>query len=160
MLKCLLNKKFNCISRASDMLCLFVGDDYTFVSRGREINVADFSLHIQTQWRFTKDDAIILGSHDIYEPYSHSVPDNWEYDIFGRKDEESSIFDVISKTLNVKMSNAIVLDVAVSTFGDIRIAFSNGVLFEAFTFASRKAEVWRLIDYKTHTHTVFYDMEE
>lgn len=52
-LKCLINKKFNCISRACDMLCLFVGDNYAFVSRGREINVADFSLHIQTQWRLT-----------------------------------------------------------------------------------------------------------
>lgn len=160
MLECLLNKKFNCISRAADMLCLFIGDDYTFVSRGREINVADFSLHIQTQWRFTKDDAIILGSHDIYEPYSHSVSDNWEYDIFGRKDEESSIFDVTAKTLNVTMSNAVVSNITISIFGDIRIVFSNGVLFETFILASRKAEQWRLIDYKAQAHTIFYDMEE
>lgn len=142
------------------MLCLFIGDDYNLVYRDKEIHVAEFALHIQTQWRFVRDNSIILGSRDIYKPYNASVSDDWKYDIVGRSDEESSIFDVTAKSLNITMANALVLSATASPFGDIRIMFSNGVLFESFTPASEKAEEWRLIDYKTHEHTIFYDVEE
>ena len=84
MLSKLINKPFNCISRAVDMLCLFLGDDYDITSTdGRTVKVAEFSLHLQTQWRFRKDNTILLASRDIYEPYSKDVAEDWEYDIIG-----------------------------------------------------------------------------
>ena len=55
MLDLLTGKRFNCISRAVDMLCLFIGDDYNFIYRGKEITVSEYALHFQTQWRFTDD---------------------------------------------------------------------------------------------------------
>ena len=77
LLSKLINKKFNCISRAIDMLCLFIGEDYSFVSvRGKNIDVAEYSLHFQTQWRFREKETILLASRDIYIPYNEDVPDD------------------------------------------------------------------------------------
>ena len=158
MLSKLINKPFNCISRAVDMLCLFLGDDYDFTSTdGRTVKVAEFSLHLQTQWRFSKDNTIFLASGDIYEPYSKDVAEDWEYDIIGRADCESSIFDVFAKSFSMKMQGAIVTECHLSKTNDITIRFSNGVVFEQFTPTSQKCEEWRLIDYKNNLHTICYD---
>lgn len=158
MLSKLINKPFNCISRTVDMLCLFLGYDYDFTSTdGRTVKVAEFSLHLQTQWRFRKDDTILLASRDIYEPYRKEVAEDWEYDIIGRADNESSVFDVLAKSFSIEMQNAIVTECHLSKTKDITIRFSNGVVFEQFTPASQRCEEWRLIDYKNNLHTICYD---
>ena len=158
MLSMLVNKKFNTISRAIDMMCLFLGEDYSFLSsRGKQIDVAEFSLHFQTQWRFRKGGTILLASRDIYEPYSENVPEDWAYDLLGRPDELSSVFDVYSKKLKDMMRDAYVVDCGLSETNDISIRFSNGVLFEQFTPATRKDEEWRLIDYINDVHILCYD---
>ena len=158
MLSKLINKPFNCISRAVDMLCLFLGDDYDFTSvDGRTVKVSEFSLHLQTQWRFRNNDTILLASRDIYEPYNQNVAEDWEYDIIGRPDNESSIFDVLSKRFSLQMQNAIITECYLSQTNDITILFSNGVVFEQFTSTSQKCEEWRLIDYKNDLHTICYD---
>lgn len=158
MLSKLVDKPFRCISRAVDMLCLFVGEDYDFTSTvGGKIAVTELSLHVQSQWRFRKDDTILLASEDIYEPYNQAAPKDWEYDIVGRPDSESSLFDVLAKGFSMKMQGAIVTEYGISNMNDITIRFSNGVVFEQFVPASRKREQWRLIDYKNDLHTICYD---
>ncbi len=158
MLSKLINKPFNCICRAIDMLCLLLGDDYDIASTdGRTIKVAEFSLHVQTQWRFRKNNTILLASRDIYEPYSKEVAEDWEYDIIGRPEHESSVFDVLVKGFSIKMQDAIINECQLSETNDITIQFSNGVVFEQFTPASQKCEEWRLIDYKNNLHTICYD---
>ena len=158
MLSKLINKPFNCISRAVDMLCLFLGDDYDITAMdGRTIKVAEFSLHVQSQWRFRENGSILLASQDIYEPYGNDIADDWEYDIVGRPDCESSVFDVFAKSFSSKMQDSIVTECRLSETNDITIRFSNGVFFEQFTPASRKCEEWRLIDYKNGLHTICYD---
>lgn len=151
----ILGKNFNCISRAIDMLCLFLGEDFSFAdTHGHQVNVAEFSFHFQTQWRFREDKDILLASRDIYEPYSENVPADWEYDLVGRSDEMSSVFDVQAKALSTKMQGATVADYHISAVNDLVIIFSNGIVFEQFTPASQKDEEWRLIDYKNDVHLV------
>lgn len=158
MLSKLKSKRFNCVSRAIDMLCLFLGEDYSFVSeQGKKIEVAEYSLHFQTTWRFRKNEKILLASRDIYEPYNANVPVDWEYDLIGRSDDLSSIFDVRVKEFNLKMQNAVVTKCYFSVAKDIIIEISNGVVFEQFVSASKKGEEWRLIDYTDDIQTVFYD---
>ena len=158
MLSRLIGKKFNCVSRAIDMLCLFFGEDYTYTSaRGTKIDVAEFSLHIQTQWRFREKDTILLAARDIYEPYSENVSDDWEYDLIGRADELSSVFDVKAKTLNERMKGIEITNCEKSAVNDVSIVFSNGVIFELFISSSQKAEEWRIIDYISGEHMVFHD---
>ena len=160
MLSRLLGKKFNCVSRAIDMLCLFLGEDYSFAdTRGQQIDVAEFSLHFQTQWRFRKDKNILLASRDVYEPFCENVPEDWQFDLLGRSDELSSVFDVQAKALIDKMQGAFVTDVHLSDVNDLTIIFSNGVIFEQFMPASQKDEEWRLIDYKNDIYIICYDEE-
>ena len=160
MLSALHNKRFNRIGRAIDMMCLFLGEDYSFACKDeRRIEVEEYSFHFQTQWRFRENGKILLASRDIYEPFNENVPENWEYDLFGRPDELSSVFDVYSKNLNAKMQGAVVQDCYLSTTNDVIIHFSNGVVFEQFTPSSQKDEEWRLIDYIHNTHTVCYNEE-
>ena len=158
MLSGLVGKKFNCISRALDMLCLFLGEDFTFVgARGRKIYVAEYSIHFQTQWRFRDDKDILLASRDVYKPYCENVPEDWEYDLVGRSDELSSVFDVRAKELMAIMQGAIVSEVHLSAVKDVTITFSNGIIFEQFMPASQKQEEWRLIDYINDTQIICYD---
>ena len=158
MVSKIIGKKFNCISRAVDMLCLFLGEDYSFTSAfGKQIDVAEYSFHIQSQWRFREDDTILLASRDIYEPYCENVPEDWQYDLVGRSDELSSVFDVRIKALEEKMQGTIIAECKLSSVNDLIIVFSNGVIFEQFMPSSRKAEEWRLIDYQDGEHIVCYN---
>ncbi len=147
MLSRLKGEKFDSIHRAIDMLCLSLGER----CRG-------YGLHIQSPWRFKEGNKILLASHDIYEPYCCDVPEDWEYDITGRDDASSSVFDVEAKVLSEKMQGAYVTDAHISELGDISISFSNGVVFEQFVPASRKSEEWRLIDDSRGVHMVCYDL--
>ena len=156
----IIGKQFNCISRAVDMLCLFLGENYTIANhRRKQIDVAEYSIHFQTQWRFRQDSTILLASRDVYEPYCEDVPEDWEYDLIGRPDEVSSVFDVQAKALKTKMQGAVVTECSLSPVNDMIIVFSNVVIFEQFMPASRKDEEWRIIDYKTDEHFVCYDIE-
>lgn len=157
MLSRIVGKKFNCISRAIDMLCLFLGEDYIFTGiSGEQIDVAEYSIHFQTQWRFRDGDTILLTSFDVYNPYCENVPEDWQYDLTGRVDELSSVFDVRAKELSSKMTGAIVCECMLSDANDIRIVFSNGVVFEQFMCRSEKDEEWRFIDYKKDEHIICY----
>lgn len=139
----LIGSKFNGIFRCVDMLCFNLGRD---VKDKNGDFVPEFSLHIQTQWRFTKDDKILLASRDIYLPYNTEIDESeWKFDTTGRADDESSIFDVIQKSFHTHFLNAAVSSARVSHIGDLRIAFSNGIVFETFTPSMRKDEFWRLI---------------
>ena len=157
MISRIIGQKFFCASRAVDMLCLFLGEEYTITDfRGKQVDVAEYSIHVQTPWRFRQDDKILLAERDVYEPYCEDVPEDWQYDLLGRPDELSSVFDVQAKALKVKMQEAVVTECRLSPLNDLVIVFSNGVIFEQFMPASRKDEEWRLIDYKKDEHIVCY----
>lgn len=158
MISRIIGKQFNGISRAIDMLCLFLGEDYSIVSSCRkQIDVAEYSIHFQTQLRFRENDTILLASRDIYEPYCQNVPEDWQYDLIGRPDELSSVFDVRAKELKAKMKGSVVTECRLSPVNDMIIVFSNGVIFEQFMPASQRDEEWRVIDYKNDEHIVCYD---
>ena len=152
MLSMIIGKKFNRISRAADMFCLFLGEDYVFTSSiGTRVNVAEYALHFQTQWRFREGKEIFLAARDIYEPLNPDTPEDWQCDAGG------SVFDVRVALLAEKMRESTVEDVQFSDANDLIIRFSNGVVLEQFTPTSVKDEEWRLIDYENNLHIVCYD---
>lgn len=155
----LVNKTFHSIFRAADMLCLNIGNELSITVNDKKRIVSEFSFHIQTQWRFLKDGEIILASRDIYEPFCDGVGLDWDYDVFGRKKEESSIFDALRYEFNEQLKKCIILDCSVSPLGDLKILFSDGIYFETFMPASRKMEVWRLINFASGEHTIIFDVE-
>ena len=160
----LIGQPFHSMHRAMDMLCLNFGN--TWDERIRNVHsrmllfrYPEYSLHLQVQWRFTFENRILLGSRDIYEPFSKDVGEDWDYDEMDRPDEESSIFDVVHKQVAQALLGHHVTECIVSPLGDIRIVFSNGYIFEVFIPASYQTEEWRLIDFPKDEHLIFYDTE-
>ena len=153
--------------RVLDMLCISFGNTV----RTEEIRIADqvihrrtipeFSLHLQTHWRFRDGDTILLGSRDIYHPFSKDIDeDSWDYSEANRPDCESSVFDVVSRQVSAALRKQYVTSSSMTAYGDIRIEFSNGYIFEAFVPDSTKREEWRLIDTNKDTHFVFHELED
>lgn len=165
-MKRLINAPFQGMHRVIDMLCLNLGEIYqakTIALGNRVISqniLPTFSLHIQTQWRFIHNNKIILGSRDIYTPYSGEIDEyEWDYSEVGRPDDESSVFDVVVKQLTKNLSGHFVTQCDLSPLGDIRIIFSNDYIFEVFIPASYQDEEWRLIDFSRDEHLIFYDVD-
>ncbi|MBQ7345124.1 MAG: hypothetical protein IJW45_03560 [Oscillospiraceae bacterium] len=159
----LIGTRFNRIYRCLDMMCLDLGEDLVFFKLEDDHDTApqrspQFSLHFQTQWRFLQNDTILLGSRDIYEPFCETVDDDWRYDIPGRPDEESSVFDVKRRLLTHRLTDSHVTNATVSPVGDVLIRFSNGIQLMSFTPASRVDEEWRLIDFAQDEHIIFREI--
>ena len=158
----LIGKRFHSMFRCMDMLCLNFGESLVLdiLGNGKEREVSEFSFHIQTQWRLIGDGAILLASRDIYHPFDENVPEDWDYDVFGRPKAEGSIFDALCGEVSALLAQATVIDCAVTKLGDLSIRFSCGAFFETFTPASRKEEFWRFINFKTREHRVVFDVDE
>ena len=161
----LLNQPFNSMCRVIDMLCLNFGhDSRKTISIGNHV-ISDkvyptYSLHLQVQWRFVHNNKIILGSRDMYKPYSDMIDESeWDYSEIGRPDGESSVFDVVSKQISKNLLGHYVTHCEKSPLGDIRIDFSNGYVFEVFIPASYQDEEWRLIDFPADEHLIFYHID-
>ena len=155
----IVGKRFNRISRCIDMLCIWVAENIMvkFNHKEEECERAEFAFHIQTQWRFVKNDTLLLGSRDIYIPFCDNVPDDWEYDIVDRSREESSVFDVKKHDLEKLLENQFVTGYEMSKLGDLKIMFSDGTYFELFIPTSVKDEEWRFIDFKQDIHIAVFN---
>ena len=77
-MKRIVGAKFNSIRRAADMLCLDLGED---IIDDKGNCYSQYSLHIQTSWRFVKGNEIILGSRDFYLPQDEALDINYPVDI-------------------------------------------------------------------------------
>lgn len=152
--------KFNRISRAADMMCLGIGNDIDVVNyKSEKVKRPQYAIHFQCPWRLYNENGIILGSYDIYEPFSKDVPSNWEYDICGRTDDESSVFDVTLKKLVIELEKCQVKNCSLSKLNDLNILFSNDWHLDTFITSSEKVkEFWRFIEFDTGAHTVIYDI--
>ena len=158
-MKRIIGAKFHSIRRVVDMLCFNLGNEIKD-DEGR--TYAEYALHIQTSWRFVKDDVILLASRDIYLPQDEAL-DNGDYDFDEQSTQKeitatSSIFDVAMHDFEKHFENATVKSFDISPLGDLRINFTNGVYFETFTPSARKCEEWRFLPPGEEDHFVIFDV--
>lgn len=160
----IVGKAFSGIWRAADMLVLDLGGDVSiFAPYDPEDAVrAECSLRFMCQWRFILEGRILLASRDIYLPYNPELDADadWEYDLSGRPDAQSSIFDVQRREVEQRLRECTVSAAGVNEMGDLRIVFSNGAVFESFTPSSRADEFWRMIRFypdREAEHIVVFD---
>ena len=142
------------------MLCFNLGNDLRDDEGDEGDVIPEYSFHIQTSWRFVKDDVILLASRDIYLPQDESL-DKWYYDYDEQSSQEeitatSSIFDVAAHDFEKHFENATVKSFDISPLGDLRIDFTNGVYFETFTPSARKCEEWRFLPPGEEKHLVIF----
>jgi hypothetical protein len=157
------NKNLRELGRAADMLWLSIGepimiDDY----KGGTREVSEYAIHFQCQWRFVKNGKILLASHDIYNPYNKELEydDEWDWSIFGREKEKSSLFDVHSAELN-RLLPFKIMSIKYNDTSDLHIDFQNGIYFDTFISCSRKREYYRFIDFTSEEskHVVIFDVD-
>ena len=158
-MKRIIGSKFNKIYRCIDMLCLCLGEDIVDKEGNR---YSQYAFHIQTSWRFIKDNNILLGSRDIYLPQDESLDDGY-YDYNEQSNPDivtntSSIFDAHSHEFYKNFENAKVKNYSINAFGDLRIDFTNGIYFETFTPSNRKCEEWRFIGFEDEEHFIVFDI--
>lgn len=142
MISEIIGKRFNCISNASDMLCLFLGEDHSFTNESNDvIDVAEFSLHVQSKWCFKKGSDILFSSEDIRKLFPNQT---------------LALSNVRFKKLLSEIQESFVTDYTLSENNGLNIVFSSGILFEQFPSFYGKSEEWRMIDYKNDIHTVAF----
>lgn len=164
-LKKLIKNDFVDLGRVTDMLWLCIGNPRTIeipsYANGtvKEKEVTDYAIHFQCEWRFVKDDKILLASNDIYNPYNKSLEydEVWNWDVFGREKELCSVFDVqveefIDELLPLKIEN-----ICYTSTNDLRIDFDKGIHFETFISISTRREFYRFLNNCTDEHTVIFD---
>ena len=148
--------------RASDILCLQIGDTIIIDNyKGNKAESPEYRIHFQCQWRFVKGGKILLASHDIYNPYDNSLEydGNWDWDVFDRKKEECSVFDVRADEF---IKELLPLTITSSYFAetcDLHIDFDKDVHFDTFITCSTKREYYRFLDFHADKHTVIFDVD-
>ncbi len=133
-------------TRAGNMECLKFGTALRTDKNGKTYNVGEFALHLQSPWRFTNENEIIVGSNDLYE----QADETSEYDEnFNWEEFNANLRDV--KLAKLITENIIsILSANVDKFGGLEINFDNNIKLTVFPDLASKAdnEYWRLIDFR------------
>ena len=154
MIEKLIGKRFDTIWHVLDMLCINLGETLCIDVGERP----EFSVRVQCQWRFRKDSEILLASRDMYKPADPDAPDSWYDEHRDGQVDDATLFVSRIPDFCESMTDSSVSSASVSPLGDLRIAFTNDVVFESFTPGSRKEEFWRAIDFQTREHFVMFDI--
>ncbi len=131
------------IGRAADMLWMHFGDWREVPSRrGGTRQVGEWALHVQTSWRFSRRDRILLGVLDLYAYAEDGSEFDWD------RDGESR-FDRIAASLNqlFRDEDIRVKELACDEVGSITLHLDSDLYFAVFpNFSSDypDREYWRL----------------
>lgn len=129
---------------AADMLCiLFVNKETKKSFIGAWSEIGDYALHVQCMWRFSRDGEIILTYWDLYNA---SLKDD--------KETTKSIFVPLNENMPLE-----VIDISLYDIGTFQIKLDNNITFDVFPDLGGEVEHWRLINFKTDEHLVFYEEE-
>lgn len=139
------------IGRAADMLWIHFGDWREIPSlRGGTRQVGEWALHVQTSWRFTPRDRILLGVLDLYAYAEVGSDFDWD------RDGESR-FDRIATALNQSLhdDDIRVSRLACDEVGSITLHLDPDLQFSVFpNFSSDypDKEYWRFFQPATEAH--------
>lgn len=144
-------KKFLCLGRATNLLWIQFGNILKLKNfKNEEIEKGEYVFHIQCPWRFIQKNKILLGNEDIYQ--SEEYIENFDWTKKG-----TSIFDKKESSINELLKNTKVKEVYLNSLGDLKIIFTNEVIFEVFLNTSLKMESYRFINNKTREHFVIFE---
>jgi len=130
--------------------------------KAKKTSMHDYAFHFQCPWRFVKKEDILLASFDIYNPYDESMEDDyWDWDVFGRDDQSSSVFDIKAAELVKEVLPLKITGIYQDDTNDLHIDFDKGIYFRTFINCSTKREYYRFIDFTSEEseHYVVFDTD-
>lgn len=146
----LLNQKMQILK---DSKCIDIGRTCNLVWLHFKALNLDFCLDIQSAFRFSKDNEILITNSDIYEPkktYHENL--DFDYEKFNWDIQGENRFDEWMDSRKSELINSTVTDVSVSVHGDLYILFDNEVSLEIFN--NSLDECWRFFERHKKNHTV------
>lgn len=147
----LLGEYFLSLGRTTDLLWIQFGNMMKLKNfKNEEVEKGEYVFHIQCPWRFIQKNKMLLGNEDIYQ--SEEYIENFDWTKKG-----TSIFDKKESSINELLKNTKVKEVYLNSLGDLKIIFTNEVVFEVFLNTSLKMESYRFINNKTREHFVIFE---
>ena len=130
------------IGRAADMLWMHFGDWREFRSgRGGTRQVGDWALHVQTSWRFTRRDRILLGVLDLFAYAEDGSDFDWDRDGESRFDRLAAALNQSFRDDDIRVRRIACDEVGSITFYlDTELHFS---VFPNFSSDYLDREYWR-----------------
>jgi hypothetical protein len=125
-------------SRASNMECLKFGIKLREDRNGKKFNVGLFAIHLQCPWRITKENKILIGSADLFEP-SNPKTKNFNWETKNLRDKKLSL--LITQNISI-------IEIRIDQFGGFGLEFNDGTKMSVFPDCTAKdnREYWRIID--------------
>ena len=112
-----------------------------------------FFINVQSALRFTKNGNILCANLDMYEPKAELLNNpSFSYKTFNWDVQGENYFDEWVKTEGQQLINAVVKQISVSDFGDLRISIDNDIQLEVFN--NSLTECWRCFEDDSDDHTV------
>lgn len=146
-----LKKRMKILQNAT---CIMIGRACNLVWLRFLIDGKRYALHIQSAFRFTKNENILCANLDMYEPKAELLNNtSFSYETFKWDVQGENYFDNWGQTEGRVLKNAHVKNISVSNFGDLNICFDNDIQLEVFNNALY--ECWRFFEQDTdEDHTV------
>jgi len=137
-MKDLLDKKLQYICRSCDLIDIGFGDLVKKTRKdGKDVIVPSYAIHIQSPFRVTDKNGIIVGSDDLY----FSIENTLEEDILQK---ETTLFDQRVKNLLSIYDNEIVKGIFINNTLDVKIELTN-ITIEIFSTSTNDGEMWRYL---------------
>ncbi|MCM1120816.1 MAG: hypothetical protein NC543_15830 [bacterium] len=104
------------------------------------IDGRDYALHLQTFFRFCKDEKVLITDTDKYSPISSTNDsEDFHWDVIG-----SNLLDRWCDEFNRNLSpNICVESVEINNYGDLKICFSHSITLTVFIDTTSDDECWR-----------------
>ncbi len=120
----------------------------------KTVDVPRYALHVGSRFRFTCGYDIIITKDDMFVPSNKYLQENnvREDDFDDEKfnidwdEKENNVFDeLVDKYFLDNEFVFIVKNASINIFGDLKIVFENGFIFETFTDLHGDYECWRFL---------------
>jgi hypothetical protein len=102
---------------------------------------AEYALHLQCAWRLREDEAVLIGSSDLYTPTDPAEDkSNFDWD-----EPQATRRDVLMAELLKDERPLVVEQVLFGNAGALQILFQEGLCLEVFPENTVDDEYWRLL---------------
>lgn len=136
----LVGKELQYIYRSCDLIEIGFGDLFRRKnSRGTELTVATYSLHVQCPFRISDETTILVGSNDLFTPSNNN---DIAVDLAV---QNSSLFDLKICELDKYLKGHCVTSVTINKFGDLEVQLSN-IRITMLSTTSTDDELWRFFE--------------
>lgn len=153
----IIGKKLSIIGRASNMLCIGIGETIEVINRkGDVVKKGEISLHIQSAWRIVnaQKKEILIAFSDFYSPNSMIDEENFDWENFDWDIQGNNLFDEKSQSWLEARNPIYVKKYELSMWGDLIITFSNNEQLQVFVKSSNGTEAWRIFQIGGEEHLV------